>query len=322
MEHTDLGYPQKKGDEREMDNFDKGAFIVSRSIFESDIWWSKPPEYLKIWMYLIGKANHKDRKYKGYHCKRGQYFCNYGELQDQLTYKIGGRDKICSKDMIKNMMRNLRKMGQITTAKTPRGTLITICNYDRYQNISNYENTTKPENTSEIGKIPIEAPECTPAKTPAENSGTPYQSTLSDVLQDGENTSENTILTPALHQPYTAINKNKELKNENNTYSEIFNFWNTKKIITHRGAEEKKCHSCIGAKLKDYSYDEIKEAITNYANILKGDEYYFNYKWTLKEFLTRENGFVKFLSVNSPFDTYQDNNNKGKFQPKQEGLVV
>ena len=73
-------------------NFSSGAFVISRSIFESEIWY-KPPEYLKIWLYLIGKANHKGRKYKGYYCERGQYFCNYEELRGQLDYKIGYRNK-------------------------------------------------------------------------------------------------------------------------------------------------------------------------------------------------------------------------------------
>ena len=127
-------------------NFSSGAFVISRSIFESEIWY-KPPEYLKIWLYLIGKANHKGRKYKGYYCDRGQYFCNYRELREQLDYKIGYRNKKYGDFAPKTLMKYLRDTQRITTTKKPRGILVTIINYDVYQTLDSYEKTS--ENTSE-----------------------------------------------------------------------------------------------------------------------------------------------------------------------------
>ena len=127
-------------------NFGSGAFVISRSLFESEIWY-KPPEYLKIWLYLLGKANHKGRKYKGYYCDRGQYFCNYRELRDQLDYKIGYRNKKYGDFAPKTLMKYLRDTQRITTTKKPRGILVTIINYDVYQTLDSYEKTS--ENTSE-----------------------------------------------------------------------------------------------------------------------------------------------------------------------------
>lgn len=126
-------------------NFGSGAFVISRSIFESDIWY-KPPEYLKIWLYLIGKANHKGRKYRGYYCERGQYFCNYEELRGQLDYKIGYCNKKYGDFAPKNLMKYLRSSLMVTTLKKPRGLLITITNYDSYQNLSNYEKPSEDTN--------------------------------------------------------------------------------------------------------------------------------------------------------------------------------
>ncbi|ODS33188.1 MAG: hypothetical protein SCARUB_01666 [Candidatus Scalindua rubra] len=140
-------------------NFENGAFVVSRSIFESDI-WQKPPEYLKIWLYLIGKANHKGRKYRGYYCERGQYFCDYKELRDQLKYKIGYRSKIYGDFTPKNLMKYLRSTLMVTTMKKPRGLLITINNYDSYQVLGNYENTSEHSNEN-------------PTKTPDEHQSIP-----------------------------------------------------------------------------------------------------------------------------------------------------
>jgi hypothetical protein len=123
-------------------NFNNGAFLISRSLFNSDIWF-KPPEYLKIWLYLIGKANHKGRKYRGYFCDRGQCFTNYNELSKQLIYKIGYRNNAYNDFYMKNLMKYLRSSLMVTTAKKPRGLLITITNYDSYQNLSNYEKSSE-----------------------------------------------------------------------------------------------------------------------------------------------------------------------------------
>ncbi len=119
------------------ENFSSGAFNISRSIFVSDIWF-KPPEYLKIWLYLIGKANHKGRKYGGYFCERGQYFCTYKELLEQLKYKKGYANKTYNDSRMKSIMKYFRGSFMVTTVKKPRGLLITITNYDSYQTLRNY----------------------------------------------------------------------------------------------------------------------------------------------------------------------------------------
>jgi len=72
----------------------------------------------------------------------------------------------------------------------------------------------------------------------------------------------------------------------------IFDHWNQQGIIKHRTLNDKIKRAISGA-LRDYSVDEIKQAISNYAEILRGEQYYFSYKWTLKHFLQR--GLEQFL---------------------------
>lgn len=141
-------------------NFSKGAFQLSRSLFESDIWFM-PPEYLKIWVYLIGKANHAGRKYRGFYCDRGQYFCTYSELTAQIEYSVGFRKKKYYEHYMKNTMKYLRNTGLITSMKKPRGLLVTIPNYSDYQNLSNYEKTI--ENTTENTMKKLRTSKKTPA---------------------------------------------------------------------------------------------------------------------------------------------------------------
>jgi len=120
-----------------------------------------------------------------------------------------------------------------------------------------------------------------------------------------KNTNRNTNRTQSGTQtgrkvePLYKLNKTK-LKD--NIYS-VFAHWNSKGIITHKSLSDKmKGH--INARLEKFTPEEIMEAIDNYAMVLHGEEYFWSYKWGLGEFLTRENGFEKFLSVNKPLVNY------------------
>ena len=72
-----------------------GYTLLSRRILESAI-WSKPPLYLKVWIYLLSRAQHTD--YKG--LKRGQLWTSIPELQDAMSYKVGFRTEKPTKKQI------------------------------------------------------------------------------------------------------------------------------------------------------------------------------------------------------------------------------
>jgi uncharacterized protein with ATP-grasp and redox domains len=88
---------------------------------------------------------------------------------------------------------------------------------------------------------------------------------------------------------------NKDIKN-------IFDCWNSLGIIKHR--EIGKFRNHISARLKHYTVDEVTEAMTNYSIIIGSSDYFFDYRWTLKEFLLR--GIDKFLTENDPFNRYKN----------------
>lgn len=78
----------------------------------------------------------------------------------------------------------------------------------------------------------------------------------------------------------------------NNTSNTIYTFWNAQNIIKHRkltGKMERK----INTTLREYTEEEIKQSIKNYAEILNCDKYWFTYRWTIDEFLSR--GLERFL---------------------------
>jgi len=99
----------------------------------------------------------------------------------------------------------------------------------------------------------------------------------------------------------TTNNNDNNDNNDNNIIKDIFNFWNSKEIIVHRKLDEA-TKTKIVVKLKDYTLDEIKDAIHNYDFILKSKEHWFNYRWTLKDFLQR--GLEKFKDADVAYDNY------------------
>lgn len=117
-------------------------------------------------------------------------------------------------------------------------------------------------------------------------------------------TPENPITTP--ENPHTKLNETKL----NNTITLVFNHWNQQNIIVHKKLTDD-VRSVIVRTLRSYSVEEVQSAISNYAEIVNGDEYYFRYKWTLKEFLKR--GMEKFTDLEVARSNFRrDEHGKGK----------
>lgn len=121
---------------------------------------------------------------------------------------------------------------------------------------------------------------------------------------------------------HTLSKKHISKKQSNNIYSskdveEIFNYWNNKKIIKHKELKDD-TKRAINKAIKNYSIDEIKQAIDIYSEILKSD-YYFNYKWSLKDFLNRSNGISTFMEDGSNKANYEEWKNKDKQKEKIKG---
>jgi hypothetical protein len=115
-----------------------GYYIKARCIQNSDI-ATAPPYIREIWDWLLKEANHTDTD----KIKRGQMIRTFYDIIDGLKWFVGYRKMTYNKCQCENAMRWLRNKGMITTMKTTRGLIITICNYDLYQDSKNYENNTK-----------------------------------------------------------------------------------------------------------------------------------------------------------------------------------
>ncbi|KNF08531.1 hypothetical protein CLPU_6c00170 [Gottschalkia purinilytica] len=120
------------------------------------------------------------------------------------------------------------------------------------------------------------------------------------------------------HSDEQQKNTNKNVKNEKNI-NYIYEYWNSKKIITHRKLT-KKMETKIKGILKDYSIEEVKETINNYSEIVLDDKYWFTHKWTIEEFIQR--GFEKFQNRDVAIQNYlkKEYGNKNESEKTKEDL--
>ena len=140
-----------------------GYILLSRKLIESEI-WKKPPLHLKVWIYLLSKAQHKEYK----NLKRGQLWTTYQDIIEDCSWMVGARKEKPSKSQIFNILEWMRSPcsesnaesnskataneTMIATTKATRGILISIENFNVYQDPKNYEsnNESNAESNSEI----------------------------------------------------------------------------------------------------------------------------------------------------------------------------
>ena len=150
-------------------NLMRGAFLVSRNIDRSEV-WSRDHIYLKAWIWMIGKANHKTIEKEGFFYQRGELLTTYEEIRESLKIYRHNKKSYPTPKQIRVMLDWFvkRKMIEKTAIKkgeappfshsspTPTaiseaenrayiGLRIRIVNYDTYQNLRNYEGRHKGE---------------------------------------------------------------------------------------------------------------------------------------------------------------------------------
>jgi len=153
-----------------------GHFLMSRMIYLSAI-WKKPPQYLRLFLWFIGKAVFQDGyTFKGHILKRGELITTYGEIAGALSYCFNRAIITPSVKEIRIMLSWLQSEGMIllkplidgTSANKGRpieltrayiGLSITVINYDTYQNIESYKGRNKGRPFFEQGQLEKEGRE-------------------------------------------------------------------------------------------------------------------------------------------------------------------
>lgn len=121
---------------------DSGFILLSRRILDSEVFASQ--KLLKIWIWCLCKANFKDKNIplkvgKGetiVNVKRGSFLFGRYRAEDELF--IDG-------STIYKSMKKLEDMGMIEIDSNNQYSVVSVCNYDSYQDSNNYQVTSKEQ---------------------------------------------------------------------------------------------------------------------------------------------------------------------------------
>lgn len=100
-----------------------GWIIIHRQILDWE-WW-QDSEMVHLFLYLLLAANHQPNKWMGVEIGRGQLVCSYDKLSENIGLSV---------QSVRTRIKRLKSTGEITINSTNRFSVITICNYETYQN--------------------------------------------------------------------------------------------------------------------------------------------------------------------------------------------
>jgi len=219
----------------------KGCILISRAIVESKI-WQKPPLYIKVWLYLLVRAQHKD--FNG--LKRGQLYTSIPEIQNACSWYVGYRKVTPSKDKIYTVFKWLRNPCEgsyeydtdttmITTTKATHGMLVTIDKYSIYQEFKTYESNNETTNEKVTSNL--------------RNQHSSYNINKND--NNDKNDNKNNIVQ-------------KQVLNE--SIKSIFDYYVELDLVKHKKLTDSMKKS-LNKALKEYTADELKALLRRHSDI-------------------------------------------------------
>lgn len=112
-----------------------GFIKLHRQLIEWE--WYSEMKVKTVFLHLLLTANFKDTNWRGQGIKRGQVIIGKEKLGKTLGLSI---------QEIKTVLKKLKKSGEITTKATNKYVIVTVCNFEAYQD---KEPTIKDEATNE-----------------------------------------------------------------------------------------------------------------------------------------------------------------------------
>lgn len=113
--------------------------------------WYDKSEMVHLFLHLLLSANVSDRQWHGMVIKRGQLVTSYESLRERTGLSVR---------TLRTCLEKLEQTGEITRKATNKFSLLTVCNYESYQD-ENFENDKQPTSKRQ----PEDQPPTKPKKT-------------------------------------------------------------------------------------------------------------------------------------------------------------
>ncbi len=271
--------------------------------------YSKPYIYL-IYEEFERRVNSTLEEYEG--LKTGECWFDYESWERRLSltrYKMQSSIKILTNEKyIKKILQGKKNVG---------ASIFYLCRFDNNQN-HNYKdsnsnslgsngNNQSNNNNQNHNKNNNQNHNCKGSNINGLDSNDNNQNHNKN---NNQNHNISIYNNPNIISNNNIYSQKKEMPKE---YLEIFDYWNSLKIIKHIEftAEREKA---IKKALKKYDVETIKIGIRNYNKILKDESYYFNYKWSLENFLNRSKGISEFLEDGERYINYVNDKERDKLR--------
>lgn len=107
--------------------------------------WYQDTNTKILFLHLLLKANYKDNQWQGITIKRGDVVIGLMSLSEELNLSV---------QQIRTSLKKLKSSQEITSKSTNRFTVVTIANYDKYQDVE-VEITNEITNEQQTDNKPI-----------------------------------------------------------------------------------------------------------------------------------------------------------------------
>lgn len=116
-----------------------GWIKIHRQILDWE--WYSDNNAFRVFMHLILKANHKEKRYKGIELKSGSVVTS----RDILSFETG-----LSVQQIRTSLDKLKSTNEITIETSTKGTIIQVVNYAKYQLTTSESTNEQPTNNQQV----------------------------------------------------------------------------------------------------------------------------------------------------------------------------
>ena len=188
----------------------QGYIKLYRKLMDSPIW--SDPHYLKLWIYCLLKATHKERKViignKTVTLYPGQFITGRKTLADDLNEGMKPKQQL-SESTWWRYLNNLEDWGMLNIKKTNKFSVISILKWLEYQESEQHLNIKKTDSFEIVNRYNSETEH-------QKNNETPFMSMDSDASSYETEHQMNNKWTSDEHQ----MNTNKNDKNDKKIYKD------------------------------------------------------------------------------------------------------
>ena len=181
----------------------QGWIKLHRQITEWE--WYTDGNTFRVFLHLIINANHKPKRYKGIFIERGQILTGRKSLSVALDL---------TERQVRTALTKLKNSGEITqktTSKTTKsGSIITICNYDSYQERNEQSDQQNDQQTT--SKRPRSDQEATTNKNDKNNKNVNNEKNHHQAEKNDDDDLISLIDIEKLKKEYKGIDVLKELQ--------------------------------------------------------------------------------------------------------------